>query len=1025
MTRLEEMRDATGRRLFSRGAIPRRRLNIPSGFHDPLPVWIVGANHRQMWLPKHPLFEGWWPWRRQDVSWEQLEGLGNAARADLARALAHGVSASQKAMVRAVQFGFHIPPGVAVDRTACKTETEATMIAAVDAFAGMDSCEDVPDDVALLVISAALSQSWDYTESDDDDPERGARLEHRLMWLCLRRGRVVTWNDWDVLGKQRGRTALQSIGTATRLVADGLRGGKDAFPKFPERFRGMLPPEGLSLPPPVTLGFFGARMEATDRRVEWCLQAVRRGGNPEPLALARAKQRRWAAILRLEIAACCLTSVALELSYNARVPLFPPELRGLVESTFPTIVLPMELPKRNGLVLRVGEVLKWMADAALVPERQLLRVTHLLAERATAYASRATIEAARARSSERAAQATSAGVRRSKSTPPSTDARGSSPPNAGMCAAQGESAMPRPSPSANASENATLSASTGAAPESSAIARRSASAPQCAGASAAPGASTMPSGNAAPGACATPSDGAGATRSVRAGAPRGAKESASPSAGASAASSARVSARRSESAPPQVGTAAASGVLEGSGVAPGLTTSHVSWDGASATTRATTSATTSAIATGLVSAAPGVGPQPAHRAEKMGMPVLALHSVPAPVMAAGRGGGCARDVPRAHVGARGAGHTPAGEGSASSPGDAARERVREAAGGRGSTARSGAPDSNADEGRTVRDHHASIDEARAMSEADGEDKGGRCAMRDTVEGRGRADAARPSGQAAEQGDVTAPRDASAVRETVAPAPAVREGVAANATSVTGVAPGALAVPEAREPAVASVAAVPPSSSECAKREARPLSVVGASLVNAHELAGRFPALRDIFVALGRDNGDAGGNVPMLGVLEALAGAVRRSDPAKPQQRRTVRGGSRGGAVERLSKRVAEAEGEAKTLRQHSAAMMASLTEAHRRLDAVAAERDRARSACDNARADVERAVADRDRARDDVRRAIDDRDCARGMLRRGREGDAGGEIRPAKRRRGGGGGCGPGWRGPRWDDRHDDDGAWC
>ena len=798
----------------------------------------------------------------------------------------------------------------------------------------------MPEDAALLIVSAALSQSWKYGEEGvGSDPERGPRIEHRLMWLCLRRGRVITWNDWDALGKQRGRAALQSVGTATRLVADGLRGGKDVFPKLPSRFRELMPPEGLSLPPPVSLGFFGARIEATDGRVEWCTRAVRRGGDPEPLAFARAKQQRWTAIVRLEIAASCLTAVALELSYNARVPIFPADLRRFVESTIPAVVRPMYLPERNRVELRVDEVLSWMTDAALVPGQQLSRTTHLLAERATAYASRAAVEAVRERSRGSAAPATSASTRRS----------------AGM----NEAPAVRETPGA------------------------SAGAPG--GASAAPG----------DGSCV--SQGAGVKRGAREGAPpsvsvsepEGAREGAPPSVPASAPKGAR------EGAPPSVQTGTAPGSCANVGLTPIVATSRTSGATASAATAETASAATSATVTGLTSATQGSRPQPTPKAVGHEESTQALRSVPAPVSATGQDRGRARDAPRAQSVARGAGRSTEGGGGAASPDGVARAKAREAVG--------------------------------AMAKGSGagdESKGNEGAAHSTAGGHGRSDTARPGDPEAEEDGAIVRRGASATREAMARASVVGAGATTNATSATGVAPGAPAMPAAREVVVASVAA-PPSPSGRAKREARPLSAVGADMVNAHELAGRFPTLRDIFVALGRDNGDPSGNVPVLGVLEALAGAVRRSDPEKPQQRRTVRGGSRGGAVERLSRRAAEAEDEAKTLRQHSATIVASLAEAHRRLDAMTAERDRARSACDGARADVERAMADRDRARDDARRAITVVDRARGALRRGREEDGSEELRVAKRRRGGGGGCRPGWPGPRWNDRRDDGGAWC
>ena len=169
-----------------------------------------------------------------------------------------------------------------------------------------------------------------------------------------------------------------------------------------------------------------------------------------------------------------------------------------------------------------------------------------------------------------------------------------------------------------------------------------------------------------------------------------------------------------------------------------------------------------------------------------------------------------------------------------------------------------------------------------------------------------------------------------------------------------------------------------------RRQARHLDDIGRDVVFLREFAARFPRLADIWAAHQDSNG---GTVPLLGILERLIGAVRRGEAGATGPRRSSRGGGRGGAVERMAERLEEAEREVRDLRRHSESVRSSLADAHRRLDA---------------------AIAARDRAAEDERRAARRAD------------DAEDELRSAKRRRTGDGGGrgGPDWCGSRWDDGH-------
>ena len=281
VVRLADARDAHGRFLFARGAIPRRNLMGGARPTEPVPSGVFGDNHPHERLPPHEIYGGWWPWRREGVNWGHLEELQDGARADVARVIEHGVGSSRSAMVGHVTFGLQIPPVIRVDRTVCHTEMDALLITVIDGYVNRMFGTGVSAAVQQLVVGTSLSRAFMYKEERDVGvkfvaplagmraPEKGARLRHRMEWLCLRRGKVVTWVEWVVLSIERGWEALAHQGTATKLLASGIRGSPKAFPSVPSRFRELMPPEGMSLPPLVSWQYFGEAIAETDARVAW------------------------------------------------------------------------------------------------------------------------------------------------------------------------------------------------------------------------------------------------------------------------------------------------------------------------------------------------------------------------------------------------------------------------------------------------------------------------------------------------------------------------------------------------------------------------------------------------------------------------------------------------------------------------------------------------------------------------------------------------------------------------------------
>ena len=95
-------------------------------------------------------------------------------------------------------------------------------------------------------------------------------------------------------------------------------------------------------------------------------------------AVSVAKLRRWVGIIKLEPAANVEHTVALELHFNDRVPLFGQELIETSMVWAPGAL--KDMPMREQLGSTLAPAHAWMVDATLVPGPKRLWIWHYFAE---------------------------------------------------------------------------------------------------------------------------------------------------------------------------------------------------------------------------------------------------------------------------------------------------------------------------------------------------------------------------------------------------------------------------------------------------------------------------------------------------------------------------------------------------------------------------------------------------------------------------------------------------------------------
>ena len=105
---------------------------------------------------------GWWPWRRFELLWEQLERYIATVRRDVKMIVDCWVSALQHDLVRQLQYMFPVPAPIVCDRFACEAVLEAEFVSIMDGYATHVKCDNGDPIVAEFVLAASLSSSrWE------------------------------------------------------------------------------------------------------------------------------------------------------------------------------------------------------------------------------------------------------------------------------------------------------------------------------------------------------------------------------------------------------------------------------------------------------------------------------------------------------------------------------------------------------------------------------------------------------------------------------------------------------------------------------------------------------------------------------------------------------------------------------------------------------------------------------------------------------------------------------------------------
>ena len=399
MSDLSRMRDAAGRRLFGRGVIPRRNAARRPADDRIAPAEMIGGDHPEDPLVRGTLLAGWWPFRRFGFDWDALVERAGEYRPDVRRVETHGANAHRRAMVELVTYAYQVPRSVMCDRFAVRGRRDAEYIAVFDNFVlhQRGGRSDLAI-VEFLVSSVLLRDLPSYRDDCNPSPagappltamrapEAGDRANHRLEMLALRRGRVLSFDDWSVLSVMRGVSPLKRQTTISSLLRDGIRGGVGALTTIPPVEVKWMPPEGISIPPPRCFHFFGGVMNfLRNSRPD----QSDRAGDAERRVRDAEREERWVLWARLELAVGVLYGIALEVRMNQRVPVYDAPYLSSMRSSIPPDV--METRMCGRLDMSLSDALSWAWDASRSDRQRWVSVHHFLAEEPTWYVPTASV----------------------------------------------------------------------------------------------------------------------------------------------------------------------------------------------------------------------------------------------------------------------------------------------------------------------------------------------------------------------------------------------------------------------------------------------------------------------------------------------------------------------------------------------------------------------------------------------------------------------------------------------------------
>ena len=323
-------------RLFAGGVIPRSNAaQIEFSRNELPPLGTVGRGQVHDALPEVAEFSEWVRQRRSGVTFQTILAL-RRARPEIDRAHAAGVEHARSGIVRIAEGQYQIPIVIRADRFGCNWQVEASFVSVVYGcvLRALGNPRD-PAFLEFLLYTQFDAGPFDYyqpptevtgsttTGRSTSRPldDRGTRLAHRFTWLMARRGRHVTWDDWEVTRRLRRPPASPvQLANMDAVVRQGFNVGLETFALVPSSIRSVLPPEGLSVPPLLSLKFFGVTF-ARGQRAEFVIppaddQSIRAREERAPLW-------RWEFVVATEYAAAVLRGVAEESYHNQRIPVYP------------------------------------------------------------------------------------------------------------------------------------------------------------------------------------------------------------------------------------------------------------------------------------------------------------------------------------------------------------------------------------------------------------------------------------------------------------------------------------------------------------------------------------------------------------------------------------------------------------------------------------------------------------------------------------------------------------------------------
>lgn len=311
------------------------RLEPPSSKHSTIRRRIletersntIGEPDLERVLPDSGDMKGiFWAWDRHariSLCWPQLEPFTDSRR-DVELAESLGTTGGRSAFVRLNERGFQVPSFFVCDSFAVHTPAQALLLTAVENWIvrgrGSSSYAD------YLARLCQCHDSAEFRYIDADGVEGTARVRHRLEWLCLLKAcRVFSWFDFEIVRKSRIDREFTRLTSFQAFARNGTHLDLGCYPNAPLLvLQKFAPPEGLWLPPLMTLTLYGCHLSRLQTKT---IEQARRQGS-----YINKEFARFLRLLIVEFAWSVVVCVTLECRQNGRVPVLTGRLIALVEA---------------------------------------------------------------------------------------------------------------------------------------------------------------------------------------------------------------------------------------------------------------------------------------------------------------------------------------------------------------------------------------------------------------------------------------------------------------------------------------------------------------------------------------------------------------------------------------------------------------------------------------------------------------------------------------------------------------------